>query len=186
MAQKLELLSQMLREQQRIQELDTLTEQVLTSYGAEMRQQICENLTTLLGRLYGQVNANKNPLEKLTTGQRDALVGILSGAKTLKDHPESAEAFNLTSQRLKDIVARVGQRDANQMLINIGNRAGSVKRDTADMVQRLEAALRSQDEAELAKAKRELQQLWYYWQQKSAQLPATAKPQPSASGSVKP
>lgn len=136
-------------------------------------QLIVETIVDFLGKLYAQMKAGK-PIggEKLTLQQQQMLARMLAGAKILGQDPDIGEAFNLTSNRLRDLMIRVGSKDAaaNAALARIGDASASIQREMMELIKTYNEAIAMGDKpsAELAAAK--IQKLWLLWQRQMQKM----------------
>ena len=142
----------------------------------EQAKMFTESVVNLLGQISAQLNAGKNPMEKLNPQQQQMLVRMLAGASVLKTQPEAAQAVNLNANRLRDMMARVGQKDANVALANVGDAAPSVEKHIQQLFAQYQQALTSGDEKALQAVKNEMNQLSLYWQQQQARMGQQQQP----------
>lgn len=160
-------------EQQQVQQL--LIEKLLVLHDNDFnRVQACmEGVVEILNTVVGRMNAGKSPLEQVQDPrQQRILMGIIAGAKVLKDYPEAAEGHNLTPNRLRQVISMAGtDTDATKMLLQVAKSAPTVVTQVTQLFQKFNQSLESGDKAGVDAAKREIQQLWYFWQQNLPKQP---------------
>lgn len=151
----------------------TLTETIQKLYDGDKQATIAclEGVVDILGTLNARISAKQPILADANDSRKQrVLMGILAGAKTLMDHPEAAEAHNLTPNRLRQVIQQADMStEAAQAMIAIARSAPTVVSEIVQMVHTYNAALESGDEAVIEQTKNAFQKMWLFWQRNASQ-----------------
>jgi hypothetical protein len=130
-----------------------------------------EGVVDVLGTINAQMSANKPVFSNIKDAKEQRLLlGIVAGAKVLMDHPDAAEAHNLTPSRLQQLIQQADiNTNAAKAMIQIAQSAPTTVSDMVKLIHTYNAALESGDPAGVEDAKRTFQKLWMYWQRASKQ-----------------
>lgn len=124
-----------------------------------------EGVVEILGSMVARMNAGKSPIDQEDPKKQRVLLGILAGAKTLMDHPEAAEGFNLTPIKLRQLMSLVGDNtNATKMLLQIAQAAPTVVSEVVGLFKQYDQAIQNKDQQTATAIKQQLQKLWMYWQ----------------------
>lgn len=161
---------QKIKQEQKQQQ--TITEQLNQLFG-DRTPLIVESIVDLLGKIYAQMKAGK-PIggKQLTPQQQQTLARMLAGAKILGQDPDVGEAFNLTSDRLRDLMVRVGSKDpkANAALARIGDASANIQREMAELIKTYNEAVSMGNKASADLAAAKIQKLWLLWQRQMQKM----------------
>lgn len=150
----------------------TLTETIKKLYGGDKLATVAcmEGVVDILSTLNARISANQPILADMNDSRKQrVLMGIIAGAKTLMDHPEAAEAHNLTPNRLRQVIQQADMStEAAQSMIAIARSAPTVVSEVVRMVHTYNAALESGDQAAIEETKRAFQKMWMFWQRNAS------------------
>lgn len=148
-----------------------LIETLLNLHDNDLNQvQACvEGVVDILGATYARMNADRNPFDDVEPREQRVVMGIIAAAKVLMDHPETVEGFNLTPNRLRQVMSEVGSNtESTKMMLQIAKAAPQVVSDIVRLFGTYGQAVQIGDEKVVADAKKQIQKLWMFWQ---ARLP---------------
>lgn len=157
---------------------ETLIEGLTKLHGGDVTAAtLCiEGVVDILGTLNARISAGEPILTDTTDARAQrTLTGIIAGAKVLMDHPEAAEAHNLTSSRLRAVIQQADlNTTAAETMLTIAASAPTVFSEVVKMIHTYNTSVKSGDQSVIEDTKREFQRLWLFWQRNT---PTVAKPQ---------
>jgi hypothetical protein len=156
---------------------ETIMESLVTLHNNDRAAAVLclEGVVDILGTINAQIAANKPVFSNISDPKEQRmLLGVVAGAKVLMDHPEAAEAHNLTPSRLRQLIQQADlSTNAAKALVQIAHSAPTVVNDMVKLIHTYNAALETGEQDTLDEAKRTFQKLWLFWQ-RAAQQPVAA------------